>query len=181
MKLSGHAAGGLIITRVLFGVLKPGSYSERLRFLISGAVAGTLPDWDGLLYIAQKKQLRMESDFRHHTWITHTFPFHWTISGILYLLGSLYRNRSLKKNALIVGASTTAHLVQDTIGTGDGIMLLYPYTKKMYGIGLSNLHGAEWESDYVKRPIYIIERGLKFLAGMILMYEMFGWIKAKLR
>jgi membrane-bound metal-dependent hydrolase YbcI (DUF457 family) len=177
MKLSGHAAGGVIITRAIFKFLKPNSGSERLALLVSGAIAGTIPDWDGVLYLMNKKQLKIESDFRHHTWITHTFVFHWVISGALYLLGNILRRSSLKKKALIVGASTTMHLVQDTIGTGDGIMVFYPFTKKMYGIGLSNLHGNEWEADYVKRPIYNVERSLKFIAVFVMIFEILKWAK----
>lgn len=181
MKLSGHAAGGVIITRALFNILKPNSSSERLSFLVSGAIAGTIPDWDGLWYLANKKKLAIESDFRHHTWITHTFIFHWFICGVLYLFGNTFQRNSLRKKAIIVGASSTMHLVQDTIGTGDGIMLFYPLTKRMYGIGLSNLHGDEWEADYVKRPIYNVERGIKFIATVILFFELLGWAKQKIK
>jgi membrane-bound metal-dependent hydrolase YbcI (DUF457 family) len=179
MKLSGHAAGGVIITRALFRFLKPNTNSERLKFLISGAIAGTIPDWDGLLYLMRKKQFKIESDFRHHTWITHTFAFHWVISGALYMYGRIFRKHALMKRAMMVGASTTMHLVQDTIGTGDGIMLFYPFTNEMYGIGLSNLHGNEWEADYVKRPVYNVERSLKFIAFLITMFELLKWVKQK--
>ncbi|HJS20550.1 MAG TPA: metal-dependent hydrolase [Anaerolineales bacterium] len=181
MKLSGHAAGGVIITRILFKVLKPQSSYERLYFLISGGIAGTMPDWDGLVYIIKKKKLKIESDFRHHTWITHTFVFHLTISGMLYLIGKLLQSNAFKQKALIVGASTSVHLIQDTIGTGDGIMLFYPVTKHMYGIGLSGLHGNEWAADYVKRPIYNVERSLKIIALVIVVMEALKLVKQKLR
>jgi membrane-bound metal-dependent hydrolase YbcI (DUF457 family) len=179
MKLSGHAAGGLITTRVLFKMLRPDSDLERLKYLIIGAIAGTVPDWDGLIYLINKKQLKIESDFRHHTWITHTFVFHWAISLVVYVFGKIIQKNAIKKKAMILGAGSTIHLLQDTIGTGDGIMLFYPLTKKMFGVGLSNLHGNEWEADYVTRPIYNVERSLKVVAVLIVALEVFRSIKQR--
>ena len=165
MKLPGHMAGGWLITRGMTRWWKL-SKSERQEFLAFGAIAGSLPDWDYLWYIYRKGRIDYSRDFRHHTWITHTFLFYWILAALVYALGLFRNDTRLKRQAAIVVASTTVHLLQDTIGSGDGIMLFYPFSKRMDGIALSGLHGREWEAHYTASPIYLVEVFTVLLAGL---------------
>jgi len=157
MKIQGHAAGGWLATRLFLKHLSPADRSESNNLLILGLIGGVLPDLDYLIYVLKKGRITYESDFRHHTWVTHTIPFYSIAALLLYILGVVNKNLNLKKAAKVLSISTTTHLLQDTLGSGDGIMLFYPVTKKMYGIGLSGLHGEEWNDHYTKTPFYRLE------------------------
>jgi hypothetical protein len=156
MKLFGHASGGYLASRLVTKSMDL-SDSEKKRLLILGAAAGTLPAWDYFWYAYQKRGFKYNNDFRHHTWITHTFPFYWLIAGLFYAFGLIKKDKKIKNSSIVLGAATTTHLLQDMLGTGDGIMLYYPFSKKMTGIGLFNLHGDEWERAYIKSPYYLVE------------------------
>ena len=171
MRLPGHAAGGLLVTELLTRVVKPASPAEHWKMLALGTVAGTLPDWDYLYYLARKRRVTYDSDFRHHTWVTHTFPFYWMLALLIFLSGLFGKKPGLKKAAAVVAASTTVHLVQDMFGSGDGIMAFYPISKQHIGVGLSGLHGREWDQNYVKTPFYLIELGLIFTAGLTILFK----------
>jgi len=171
MKLQGHFAGGWLVSR---RILKNKDYSKpkRRKLLLLGSLFGILPDLDYLWYAYQKTGFEYSSDFRHHTWISHTFPFYWIISAIIYIFGIYKDNKNIKEIAKLFAAGTSIHLLQDTIGSGDGIMLLYPFSKKMGGIGLLGLHGNEWEAKYVKSPIFIVELIIRVLALITFIYDL---------
>jgi len=172
MNLPGHIAGGWLVSQNLVKFLKPKSKKEHRKLLILGTIAGTIPDWDYILYAVRSGALKYEGDFRHHTWITHTFPFYWVIAILVFLIGIFRNNKSLQKEGAIFAAGTTTHLLQDAVGSGDGIMFLYPFSKRMFGIFLSGLHGKEWYRNYVKSPIYIVELLLIFFAVITFLYDL---------
>jgi len=173
MRLPGHVAGAWIASKIVISRLRTTSTQERRNLSILGAIAGTLPDLDYLWYMVTKRGIKYESDFRHHTWITHTFPFYWAIGGFLYLIGVVKNNPLLKNQATILAVSTSTHLAQDMIGSGDGIMALYPASRKMYGVWLSGLHGKEWNENYVKSSAYLVELGLIVIACIMFVVSIF--------
>jgi len=172
MKLFGHASGGYLAARLATKSMGL-SESEREKLLVIGTVAGTLPDWDYFWYAYQKRGFAYSNDFRHHTWVTHTFPFHWLIATLLYVFGLLRKDKQLKNSAVVLAAGTTTHLLQDMVGTGDGIMLYYPFSKKMTGIGLLNVHGDEWERAYTKSPYYLVELAFGAVAIIGVLFDIF--------
>lgn len=173
MRLPGHIAGAWITSKFVIDRLGISSTRERDNLSLFSIIAGTIPDWDYLWYMIMKKGIKYDSDFRHHTWITHTFPFYWMISGFIYLCGILFGKPSLKNQAVIFAVATSTHLSQDMIGSGDGIMALYPVSKKMYGVGLSGLHGKAWNDNYVKSPAYLLEIFLIAVACVIFFLKLF--------
>jgi len=173
MRLPGHIAGAWIASKFIIDRLDISSSQERNNLSLLSAVAGTIPDWDYLWYVYKKMGIKYEGDFRHHTWITHTFPFYWVISGLIYFVGIVRNKPSLKKQAAVFAVATSTHLAQDMVGSGDGIMALYPLSKNMYGVGLSGLHGKEWNDNYVKSPSYLIEIGLVIVACMMFILGLF--------
>jgi hypothetical protein len=172
MKIAGHLAGGWLVSRWLINKSEL-PITEKRQLLALGTLAGVLPDLDYLWYAYKKGRFEYKNDFRHHTWISHTFPFYWIPAAVLYGIGVLRRKSKLKLYASFLAAGTTVHLLQDTIGSGDGIMLLYPISKRMYGIGLSGLHGDEWNAKYVESPVYKIELSVCLLAAVTFLYELF--------
>ena len=171
MKIQGHLAGGWLITRTIVNSMAC-SKSQRRKLLVFGSIAGTLPDWDYLFYAIKKGGIAYSNDFRHHTWITHTFPFYWSIASLIYLLGVIQKNKTTKDSAVVLAASTSIHLLQDAIGSGDGIMFFYPVSKKMNGVALIGLHGNEWEAKYVSSPIFRLELFLRILGILTFVYDL---------
>lgn len=172
MLIPGHIAGGWLVTRQLTNSLGSLSGLERRRLLILGTIVGTLPDWDYIWYVIQKGRLAFDSDFRHHTWVTHTFPFYLIPAALLFLVGTIRKNRDLEHIATIFAASTSIHLILDAIGTADGIMLLYPFSKRMFGIALSGIYGKEGVVHYMNSPVYLVELTLVVIVVVTLLYDL---------
>lgn len=172
MKIFGHAAGGYLASRIATKIMDLSEVEEK-KLLITGTIGGTLPDWDYFWYLYQKGGVEYGSDFRHHTWITHTFPFYWLLASMVYIFGYFKKSKKIKKTAIILGVSTTTHLIQDMIGTGDGIMVFYPFSKKMTGIGLLNVHGSEWDRAYTSSPYYLIELAIGTVAIITFLINVF--------
>ncbi len=179
MKIEGHLAGGWLVSKSIVDCMKPATKKERGSLLGLGVFAGVLPDLDFLWYLWKKRGLTYENDFRHHTWITHTFIFYWIPAGFLFLIGSWLDHNQLKRGAVILAAGTTTHLMQDMVGSGDGIMIAYPFSRKMVGIGLLKKHGKEWLEAYVHSPYYRIELGIVGLGLISLISEIIAWVKIK--
>ncbi len=173
MTFLGHLAGGWLAARTVTGKLGSVSPTERRRLLVIGTVAGILPDGDFLWHLFQQRKFDHSSKFRHHTWITHTFPFYWIPASLLYFVGILYKDTRQQNQAVVLAASTTVHLLQDSIGTGDGIMLFYPASKQMYGIALSGRHGKDWQEHYIRSPIYLVELLLILVALATFLNDLF--------
>lgn len=157
MKIKGHLAGGWLVTKTIVNNLKIAERKERKNLLALGSFFGILPDLDFIPYVIKKRKVVYENDFRHHTWITHTFPFYLLPALLVFLTGKKKGNRKMENAAKVFAASTSTHLFQDMIGSGDGIMLFYPFSKKMVGIGKSDLHGPDWENHYTNSPYYFVE------------------------
>jgi hypothetical protein len=179
MKIEGHLAGGWLASKAVLGYIKPASKNERFFLLGLGTLAGFLPDLDFFWYLWKKRGITYESDFRHHTWVTHTFIFYWIPAGLLFIAGSLLGSQKLKHSAVILAAGTTAHLMQDMVGSGDGIMIAYPISRKMVGIGLLGKHGREWLEAYLHSPVYRVELGIIVLGLTSFIKEVFTWRKVK--
>jgi membrane-bound metal-dependent hydrolase YbcI (DUF457 family) len=167
MRIQGHVAGGYLVTQALLAWLKPPS-SEEKQLLVLGTLAGVLPDGDTLLHLARTRSLEFGEDFDHHAWITHTFPFY-LLPGLGLFLYGQWRNRpKIRRGALVVMAGTTTHLLQDTIGSGTGLMWAWPVSKRMGGFGTLNVKGGRaWLEVYANHPIAWVER-LIILAALLL-------------
>lgn len=171
MKIEGHLAGGWLVSRWLTEKLTSNK-KEYHRLLFLGTLAGVLPDADYLWYVIKKGRIVYKNDFRHHTWVSHTFPFYWIPASLLYSIGMLKNKPGLKNIASVLAAGTTIHLLQDTVGSGDGIMLFYPLSKRMDGLGLNGLHGDEWNAKYTKSRIYLVELAICLIGGFTFVYDM---------
>lgn len=156
MRIQGHIAEGLLAGAATVLLVQPEPAIADSVVVISG-IAGGLPDLDALFYFAGRRTFRIGTDFRHHTWVTHTFPFYLIPALAAYLGGEFMGNWHLQLYSLVFALATTLHLLQDMHGSGDGIMLWYPFNRRMVGWQLTGTHGPEWLADYLKGPVYKVE------------------------
>lgn len=154
----GHAAGGFLATKV-FLKLRAGHYDPNKLglFTVLGTLAAVLPDCDGIIHYLRLRRATWGAPFRHHTWVSHTFPPYWMIGLGIYLWGKLRHNSTAETAGEVFGLGTTVHLLSDMLGPGDGIMLLYPASRQMFGVLLWNLHEVDWIRAYRRHPSARIE------------------------
>jgi hypothetical protein len=173
MKPLGHLAGGYLVTRGLLEYLQV-EPADRRKLLVIGSLAGLLPDMDALLYLAYSRDLQFGDEFDHHRWVSHTFPLYWGPGLLAYLYGRAKNRPWLSHLALITTTGATVHLLQDTIGSGTGLMWAWPFSRRMGGICTLHVKGGQaWLEAYRRHPIAWVERGIivlgvvTFLASLI--------------
>jgi hypothetical protein len=162
----GHAAGGYL-TGVLLAHLFNSDPEETKHLHLFGVVGGLLPDLDLPAHVLLEKVATVPPDIQHHTWFSHTYPFFLIPGGLLTWWARRRGHHRLAKCATVVTAATFTHLTQDLIGTGDGVQLLYPFSKRMFGIRLFGVHGREWSNRYLRDPIFAVEITLVLVALFI--------------
>ena len=107
--------------------------------------AAILPDLDGISIISKK--IDFNENFRHHKWPTHTFFVYILLFIAIFLIEFFIPNRIFYSILFLIGSFS--HLIGDMIGSGDGIMFFWPFSKKMFGFHLLNKHGKEWLENYL--------------------------------
>jgi membrane-bound metal-dependent hydrolase YbcI (DUF457 family) len=175
MRVQGHIAAGYLASQVLAAALSIPA-EDRLTMLALGTLAGGLPDLDALYYFAKKKAVMLGDDFRHHHWVSHTFPPYLILTGLLFILGWGTANSCLQNASLFLGASVCMHLLLDMVGSGDGIMILWPFSRRMVGIGKLNAHGMTWKRKYEASPYIWIENTILLAAFLLLSLDIAGII-----
>lgn len=163
----GHAAGGYL-TGVLLARLFHSDPDETKRLHLLGMIGGLLPDLDLPAHTLLEKIAAVPPNIQHHTWFTHTYPFFLIPGGLLTWWARHTGRRQLAKSAAVVTAATFTHLTQDMIGTGDGVQLLYPFSKRMFGFHLFGVHGREWSRRYRRDPIFAVE--IAFVLAALLVF-----------
>lgn len=152
----GHAAGGYL-TGVLLAHLFNSNPTETKLLHFLGVAGGLLPDLDLPAHLLLEKAAAVPPDIQHHTWFSHTYPFFLLPGGLLMWWAKRSGRHRLARGAAVVTAATVTHLTQDLIGTGDGVQLLFPFSKRMFGFRLFGVHGREWSSRYRRDPIFAVE------------------------
>jgi membrane-bound metal-dependent hydrolase YbcI (DUF457 family) len=178
MQFDGHIAGAYLLARE---ITRHMNISPTKRHLLTGlgALAGALPDLDFFVYAIQKGTLTMGTDFQHHKWITHTFPFYLIPGLLVYLLARQTGKDGLANGTLVVSASVVIHLLMDMVGSGDGIMWAWPFSQRMDGIFLLNVHGNDWVQTYNAHPISWVERSIKITALFVLGYDLWKFFRGQ--
>ena len=168
----GHLAGAYLTGRILINRIEP-QPSDRKLLLISGVVAGILPDIDTLFYVVRSRSLEFGQDFDHHRWISHTFPAYWLAGLVAYLYGRLSGRQRLAQVTLVMTVAATVHLLQDTIGSGTGMMLAWPFSRRMAGISTLHIKGGRaWLAAYKRHPVAWVERLLVVAAAVTLLAQL---------
>jgi len=103
-------------------------------------LAGIAPDLDYIVYLIRREGQHHTTS--HHTWFSHTL---WPFVGIAFFL--MLNGYNFLGILFIIG--TTTHLIQDSIGTGDGIMWFYPFSRRQLGIHILGEIGKKWQQAYL--------------------------------
>jgi hypothetical protein len=159
----GHAAGGYI-TGTLMALAMKSDPDEAKALRLLGTIGGLVPDLDLVVHHFARQLLSLEPDNRHHTWITHMFPFYLIPGGLITAWLKRTKRHQLARYSATLTAGICTHLIQDMCGTGDGIQLLYPFNNRMFGVRLLHVHGKEWQRRYVRDPIFLVEIALCLIA-----------------
>jgi hypothetical protein len=167
----GHAAGGYL-TGVLFAHLFNSDPKETKLLHFLGVAGGLLPDLDLPAHLLLEKVAAVKPDIQHHTWFSHTYPFFLIPGGLLIWWARRSGRHRLAKGAAVVTAATCTHLTQDMIGTGDGVQLLFPFSKRMFGFRLFGVHGREWSRRYRRDPIFAVEITFVLVALLVFLYRL---------
>jgi hypothetical protein len=162
----GHAAGGYL-TGVFLARLFHSNPAETKLLHMLGVVGGILPDLDLPAHAVLEKVAAVEPDIQHHTWFSHTYPFFLIPGGLLTGWAKRQGHHRLARGAAVVTAATCTHLTQDLIGTGDGVQLLFPLSKRMFGFRLFGVHGREWSNRYLRDPIFAVEIAFVLVALLV--------------
>ena len=157
MRVQGHLAAGYLVSQAIIGIVSVPA-EEQLTLTIIGTGAGLFPDLDTLYYLARKKKLVFEDDFVHHHWVSHTFPPYVLAAFLLVLLRPVNEATVFLHGVITAFSSIFVHLMLDMIGSGDGIMIAWPFSRRMVGIGKLNARGMQWKRKYEASPYVRIEQ-----------------------
>jgi hypothetical protein len=163
MTLFGHIGGGLLVASVTEKIL----FKEEFSVATLGIVVflSILPDLDGMLAFLFRNWRPGYKKLDHHDYITHTPIFYLCISIAVWVgLG--------KELSFLFFLLTMTHLLLDSYGTDDGIMWLWPISKRKFSIVSSNLHeggvyGARYYLRYVRHLGSSIPELLLIVGGVV--------------
>jgi len=130
------------------------------------ALAGLLPDLDGLVGMMVRRERPMQRKVQHHRCVTHTPLFYLVLTLLLSLVAP-------PETSILFGVLTFAHLVLDSWATDDGIMWLWPIRRKQYALFPRDLHeGGVFGLDFYLRVLrckpMIVPELLLALSGVAL-------------
>jgi len=133
MTPSGHVGASILATYIIEGCVL-GNEVTPLALGVS-ALVGLLPDMDGLIAMAIKRQRPSQQKLRHHQFASHT--------PIFYLLMTLGISRIVPVHlTALFGMLTFLHLFLDSWSTDDGIMWLWPFNRRQLALFPRNLHAG---------------------------------------
>jgi hypothetical protein len=134
--------------------------------LCVATAAGVLPDLDSLFALATKRRHVLNSKLRHHQFPTHTPLFYAALTAILWMLFS-------SRLGLLFGVMVAGHLILDSWGTDDGIMWLWPLSRRQFGFMPQRLHaggafGLRFYLRHIRCWRMVVPEILLLLAGALL-------------
>lgn len=136
----GHT-GIAILTGLAASRFFPNLDSETI--LIAITLGGVAPDWDVFYYNIKTKTKFLHKDIGDHRFqLTHTPFFMIAVGIVLSFIPHIW--------FFILG--TLIHLLIDTLFFPEGVILLYPFSKKNY-----NFFPIEAPSFWTKKPITRVE------------------------
>jgi len=170
MTLFGHIGGGLLVAGAAEKLMINADFSAVTLGIV--VFLSILPDLDGILAYLFRKWKPGVKRLNHHDYFTHT--------PILYLCLSIAIWFGIGKDfSILFILLIMTHLILDSWGTDDGIMWLWPASKRKFSILARNLHeGGLYGMSYYRR--YICNLGsslpevLLFMGGLV---SVFVWWK----
>ena len=171
MTPSGHAGASIVTAYVIERcVFKTEATPVTLGL---SALLGLLPDLDGLVALALNRYRPSRNKLGHHEFLTHVPSFYLILTMALWFGG-------MPRGAVFFGVLTLGHLILDSWGTDDGIMWLWPLSRRQFSLFPRNLHaggahGLRFYKRHVRcRRVFVPE--VLFLASgsLVALYALSG-------
>ncbi len=164
MTPSGHAGASIVAAYVVERCVFKGNPTPATLGL--AALVGLLPDLDGLVWMARDRGRALKEKLRHHEFPTHTPLFYLILTLGLGLIAPL-------KTTILFGILTLGHLLLDSWGTDDGIMWLWPLSRRQFGLFPRNLHaggvyGRAFYRRHVRCPRVMVPEVVLLMGGSLL-------------
>jgi len=111
----------------------------------------------------------MQQKVRHHRYVTHTPIFYALVTLLLSLVAP-------PQTAVLFGALMFTHLVLDSWATDDGIMWLWPLSRRQFGLFPRDLHaggvfGVEFYLRMLRCSRMIVPEIVLALTGLALTFH----------
>jgi hypothetical protein len=160
----GHIGGGVVVGCLAEKLILKGQLSSAKVGII--ILISILPDLDSSLAVLFKKWRPGQEKLNHHDYFSHTPLFYLLLSVIVWLIWG-------KEIGVLFLLITFTHLLLDTWATDDGIMWLWPITRKKYSIFSTNLHegglyGTKYYLRYIGKLQVSIPEAVLFVSGVLL-------------
>lgn len=134
----GHLAAGYLVTEFALtklSALYPGT--AQLKFLAVGILASVAVDLDDLYaFIRIGRPIAATRDFDHRKFITHAPALHLAIAALGFTLAQFTGSIDRQLYAIVYLLGTWTHLFFDSFG--NGIMWLWPISRRLYSFFASN-------------------------------------------
>jgi hypothetical protein len=133
MTPSGHAGASIVAAYVI----ERCAFNNEVAPVTLGfaALVGLLPDLDSLAALAMNRYRPSRNKLEHHEFLTHTPLFYLVLTVALWLAG-------MSRVAVFFGVLSFGHLLLDSWGTDDGIMWLWPLSRRQFSLFPRNLHAG---------------------------------------
>ena len=167
MTPGGHAGASIVVAYIVERCVFR-SESAPVTLGLS-ALIGLLPDLDSLIALAIDRGQFLRRRLRHHLFPTHTPLFYVVLTLLLLLAGS-------PRVAALFGVLTIGHLVMDSWATDDGIMWLWPLSRRQFSLFPHNLHAGEvfglrFYRQHIRCWRVMLPEVLLLLSGSLLAYS----------
>jgi hypothetical protein len=159
----GHIGGGLLVASAAEMIIFKGEFSAATLGIV--IFLSILPDMDGIPAFLFRKWRPGYKKLDHHNYVTHTPIFYIFLSIAVWIgIG--------KELAILFLLLTMTHLLLDSWGTDDGIMWLWPISKRKLSVFPSNLHeggvyGVRYYLRYVRHLGSLLPEVLLLVGGVV--------------
>jgi inner membrane protein len=159
----GHIGGGLLVAVTAEKMLFKGEFSVAALGIV--IFLSILPDIDVVIAFLFRKWRPGVKKLDHHDYLTHTPIFYIGLSIAIWLGIGI-------QQAILFLLITLTHLLLDTWRTDDGIMWLWPVSKRKLSIFPSNLHeggvyGASYYLRYVRHLGSLLPEIILLVGGAV--------------
>jgi hypothetical protein len=173
MTPNGHAGASIVAAYVIERCV----FNNQATPLTLGlsALVGLLPDFDSLAALALNRYRPSRNKLEHHAFLSHTPLFYLVLTVTLWLAG-------LSREAVFLGVLSLGHLILDSWGTDDGIMWLWPLSRRQFSMFPRNLHaggvhGLRFYRRHVRcARVFVPEVALLASGSLIALYTLYGGV-----
>jgi hypothetical protein len=162
MMIQGHMAYPFLIVHLISAIFHIPIAAKEYTVLILFSI---IPDMDTLIRAIipwKKKHGEKWFNKQHHKWASH-WPATYLFLFVIYAF-----NSSTTVLMMIIGLYS--HFILDSFVSGDGIMWLFPFSRKFFNFfasKTSGYSGIDWAKRYAKTTMFKIDN-VCFLATVLI-------------